>query len=218
MLFRSEKHRSGTLKIKSNQLNFITDIPEHEFAFEMIAENEFSYSERIGTKNHLYIVGGGHCALALSKLMSGMGFYIHLIEEREDLNTLLKNDFVHEKIIVSDYAEIEDLIARENFHSAEGGHAARQDSYIVIMTFGYRTDNIAVRALAGKNFRYLGVLGSGSKMQELFEEWEADGISESWLKNIHAPIGIPIHSETPEEIAVSIAAEIIKIKNSKVIF
>src|SRR6185436_2964342 len=88
-----------------------------------------------------------------------------------------------------------------------------KNHYVVVATFGYRTDDTATRALIDKDFKYFGVLGSESKMQKLFLEWRADGLPEEKLKRICSPIGIPIHSQTPEEIAVSIAAEIIKTKN-----
>ena len=82
------------------------------------------------------------------------------------------------------------------------------------MTFGYRTDDIALKALLNKEFKYIGVLGSKNKMEKLFDDYRSEGISESVLKRIHTPIGLDIKSQTPEEIAVSIAAEIIKVKNS----
>ncbi len=81
------------------------------------------------------------------------------------------------------------------------------------MTFGYRTDDIAVRALLQKDFKYFGLLGSKKKIEKMFTEYRKEGIEEGVLKKIHSPIGIQIKSQTPEEIAVSIAAEIIKVKN-----
>jgi xanthine dehydrogenase accessory factor len=82
------------------------------------------------------------------------------------------------------------------------------------MTFGYRSDDIALRALLNKPFTYLGVLGSKTKMEKLFTEYRKDEIKEELLQRVHSPIGLEINSQTPEEIAVSIAAEIIRVKNS----
>ena len=81
------------------------------------------------------------------------------------------------------------------------------------MTFGYRSDNIALRTIVNKDFKYIGILGSQTKMDELFKEWERDGIEKIKLERIASPIGINIRSQTTFEIAVSIAAEIIKVKN-----
>lgn len=199
-----ESSNRGELNISSSGIKFSDNInPEKDFHFEMKSETVFEYTEDVGYKNHLFIVGGGHCALALSKLMSGLDFYIHLFEDRENLNTMVENTFVHEKKIVSDYSELTELIPSGENH------------FVAVMTFSYRTDNVAVRSLINKDFKYFGVLGSESKMKQLFEEWKRGGIPEETLKKIRSPIGIQIKSETPEEIGVSIAAEIIKVKNSR---
>jgi xanthine dehydrogenase accessory factor len=83
------------------------------------------------------------------------------------------------------------------------------------MTVGYRTDDIVVRTLWNRSFRYFGLLGSKSKIEKMFSDYLAEGVPAELLSLIHAPVGIAIHSETPEEIAISIAAEIIQVKNSK---
>ncbi|MEP6700506.1 MAG: XdhC family protein [Bacteroidota bacterium] len=161
------------------------------------------YKEKTGYKNKLFIIGGGHCSLALANLMRAMDFYISIYDERKDLKTMGENEAAHEKHFIGDYTELTNLIPSGPHH------------YVVIMTFGYRTDNIAIRSLMNKKFRYTGVLGSKKKMEKLFIDFRKDGISEIQLKQIHTPIGIPIKSQTPEEIAVSIAAEIISVKNEQ---
>lgn len=178
------------------------------FEFDLRSEGDpiaigWNYAEKIGYKNRLYIIGGGHCALAFSKLMSAMDFYIHLFEDREGLNTLKANNYVHEKTIVKDYSELSQLIP------------SGENNYVVVMTFGYRTDDIAVRGLLNKDFKYFGLLGSKKKIEKMFTDYRNAGIAEDALQKIHSPIGIQIKSETPEEIAVSIAAEIIKIKHDR---
>jgi xanthine dehydrogenase accessory factor len=131
-----------------------------------------------------------------------MDFYIHVYDERKVLKTILENKSVHEKYFVNDYSELSELIIDGKNH------------YVVIMTFGYRTDDIALKAVINKQFKYVGVLGSKKKMEKLFADYRNEGISESVLQQIHTPIGLDIKSQTPEEIAVSIAAEIIKVKNT----
>ena len=174
----------------------------HPFYFVSINETHFVFTENLGFKNELYIIGGGHCALALSELMSKMDFYIHLFDDRSDLNTLEKNKFVHEKHLV-EYSEIGSYIPSGN------------NVYVVVMTVGYRTDTLVMRQLLDKKVRYLGVLGSAAKMQTLLHDLENKGFTSNILRGIHTPIGLKINSQTPEEIAVSIAAEIIAVKNEK---
>ena len=115
---------------------------------------------------------------------------------------MLENKDVHERHFLKDYSALTDKIPSGANH------------YIIIMTFGYHTDDIALKALLNKKFKYIGVLGSKKKMEKLFEDYRLGGIDEAILQRIHTPIGLDIKSQTPEEIAVSIAAEIIKVKNS----
>src|SRR5687768_12898400 len=83
------------------------------------------------------------------------------------------------------------------------------------MSVGYRTDDIALRSLLHKNFAYLGLLGSAAKIKKMFSGYRKEGMAESGLQKIHAPIGLTINSQTTEGIAISIAAEIISVKNQK---
>ncbi|MEP6902399.1 MAG: XdhC family protein [Actinomycetota bacterium] len=175
---------------------------ESGFSFEQKNENEFIYEEKLGFKNKLIIIGGGHCALALSEIMSKMDFHILLFDDRSDLNTLAKNRFAHEKKIIESYAHISEFIESGN------------NVYLVVMTLGYKFDEIVIRALFDKDFKYFGVLGSKAKMKTLLKNLEKEGFDKDKLAKIHTPIGLPINSRTPEEIAVSIAAEIIAVKNS----
>jgi xanthine dehydrogenase accessory factor len=173
-----------------------------DFRFEQTGENEFVYEERLGFKNRLFIVGGGHCALALSEIMSKMDFHIALFDDRADLNTLSKNEFVHEKKIIATYEKIGEFIPS----------GAR--NYVVVMTLGYKFDEIVIRKLFNKDFKYFGVLGSRAKMKTLLKTLEKEGFDKERLARIRTPIGLKINSRTPAEIAVSIAAEIIAVKNA----
>lgn len=170
--------------------------------FEKLGESDFLYRERLGYKNDLYIVGGGHCALALSELMAKMDFYIRIYDDRPELNTLDKNRFAHAINIIENYGHVSDVIP------------SGPNVYVVVMTLGYASDETVIRQLIDKDFKYFGVLGSKAKMAELMRNLRNDGLPEEKLGRIHTPIGIPINSRTPEEIAISIAAEIISVKNS----
>jgi xanthine dehydrogenase accessory factor len=170
--------------------------------FEQTTSGDFLYREHMTAVADLYIVGGGHCALALSDLMSKMDFRIHIFDDRPDLNTLQKNHFADEIVIIESYEKIGEAISSD------------PDAYVVIMTLGYKMDALVIRQLADRDFKYFGVLGSKAKMATLLKELRSEGVDSHHLDRIHAPIGIPINSRSPEEIAVSIAAEIISVKNS----
>lgn len=197
-----EENKNGTLILSPGGLVLEETIPEKDFDLQFESEANWQYKEKTGYKNKLFIIGGGHCSLALSRLMQPMDFYISVFDDRKELKTLLENDPAHEKHMVDDYSALKQLIPSGNNH------------YVVIMTFGYRTDDLAIRTLSGKEFKYIGVLGSKKKMEALFDEYRKEGFREDLLQRIHTPIGLAINSQTPEEIAVSIAAEIIRVKNS----
>ena len=170
--------------------------------FSKSTATAFVYQERLGSANQLFIMGGGHCALALSELMSRLDFHIRIFDDRPELNTLDKNEFAEEVTIIDSYEKIGEYI--------ESG----DDTYVVVMTLGYVSDAVVIRQLADRDFKYLGVLGSRAKMGTLMKELRSEGIEEQRLSRIRTPIGLPINSRTPEEIAISIAAEIIAVKNA----
>ncbi|MGI8812082.1 MAG: XdhC family protein [Pyrinomonadaceae bacterium] len=176
--------------------------PQDGFKFEKVSETEFVYTERLGVKNDLCIIGGGHCALALSDLMSKMDFFVSLFDDRPKLNTIEKNKFADRIEIIDSY----ETIAR---HIRSGAN-----TYVVVMTLGYKSDAAVIRGLIENEFKYFGVLGSKAKMAMLFRELKDEGFPAEKLDRIHTPIGLHINSRTPEEIAVSIAAEIILVKNA----
>lgn len=194
--------KNGTIILSNQGFDFINTIPTKDFDFQFINEKNWIYKEKTGFKNKLFIIGGGHCSLALSELMHSMDFYIQVFDTRPSLKTMNENKAAQEMHLVDDYSLLQNIIPSGEQH------------YVVIMTFGYRTDDVALRALLDKKFKYLGVLGSKNKMEKLFDEYRKAGIAQKTLAKIHTPIGLQIHSQTPEEIAVSIAAEIIRTKNS----
>jgi xanthine dehydrogenase accessory factor len=197
-----ENRRDRRLRITDSELGLVENEPgDPDFRFEKKSENGFLFEEKLGYKNKLFIVGGGHCALALSELMSKMDFYIALFDDRPGLNTLAKNRFADEKTIIGSYEKIGDFIK------------SGSDHYVVVMTLGYKFDEIVVRRLFEKDFKYFGVLGSRAKMAVLWRELLKEGFDKDRLERIYTPVGLPINSRTPEEIAVSIAAEIISVKN-----
>jgi len=196
-----EQNKNGTVHLFPAGISFSISVPDKDFHFVNRSEDDWQYVEKTGYKNQLFIAGGGHCALALSQLMRRMDFYIRVYDDRKELKTVLENTAAQEKYFINDYSELKDLVPPGLNH------------YVVIMTVGYRTDDIAIRALIEKEFGFLGVLGSRSKIKKMMNEYRNNGVKEELLQRIHAPAGLYIKSQTPEEIAVSIAAAIIAIKN-----
>lgn len=161
---------------------------------------DWVYTEAVNQQPVIHIIGGGHVGLALSELMKYLGFYVNLYDDRPNLNTITANTFADEKHKI-DYENIGDLF----------NNAARD--FVVIMTVGYRTDKTVLKQLIDKPFYYIGLLGSDNKINILLKEMKAEGFTAEALNKVHTPIGINILSKTSKEIAVSIAAEIIREKN-----
>ena len=176
-------------------------ITYNNFGINVAAENaEWSFTETNSLAQKVYIIGGGHVGLALSEVLSRMDFEIHMLDHRENLNTMEENHFVITKQTV-DFEEIEKYIP-------EG-----ENIYVVIMSFGYRTDDVIIRQLINKDFLYIGMLGSTEKIATLFQNMIADGFDKDRIAKVYAPIGIDIKSETTQEIAISVAAQLIRVKN-----
>lgn len=174
----------------------IVDPGEHR----ELADGEWCYHEALHAQPRIAIVGAGHVSLALSRQMTQLGFHVTVYDDRKGLHTWRANTFAQERKHV-DYAEMVMHLPSD------------PELYVVIASVGYRTDDIVLRQLIRRRFKYLGMLGSAEKVRLMFEAMRKDGFTEAELARVHAPIGLPIHSRTPEEIAVSIAAEIIQVRN-----
>lgn len=161
---------------------------------------EWLFTETNTLPQKVYIIGGGHVGLALSEVLSRMDFEIHILDHRENLNTMMQNNFAHSRQTV-EFEQIDDYIPEGN------------DVYVVIMSFGYRTDDVIIRRLINKNFKYIGLLGSKEKIATLFSKMVEDGFDKDNIAKVYAPIGIDIKSETTQEIAISVAAQLIRVKN-----
>ncbi|HEX8327742.1 MAG TPA: XdhC family protein [Hymenobacter sp.] len=161
----------------------------------------WSYREQMGFRERLTIVGGGHVSLALSRVLATLDFHVTVLDDRADLPTFDANEFAHLRRII----RYED-VAREV--------PAGPNHYVVVMTVGYRTDAVVLRHLLPRAYRYLGVMGSAAKVAELRRGLAEEGFSEQAVAKLRGPIGLPISSQTPEEIAISIAAELIQVRHA----
>ncbi len=196
-----EQRQKGVFRLSQNGLSFTSgEEMQTSFKSKIISEKEWEYAEQVGMPDSLYIFGGGHVGLALCKIFSNLDFKIHLFDNRFELNSFDENRFADEKKIV-DYNNVAALVP-EGFNV-----------YVVIVTFAHKNDEQILRQMLNKNIQYLGLMGSATKVKTIFENLKRNGFTEDQLKKVYAPIGIPINSETAAEIAVSIAAQIISLKN-----
>ena len=145
-----------------------------------------------------YIFGGGHVAYALEPVLRHVDFRTVVIDDREEYANRER------------YPHAERTIVTDDFNNAFDEIQTDDDSYIIIVTRGHRGDLQVLRQAIGRPFAYLGMIGSRRKNNLLFDELRKEGVTEEQIARVHAPIGLSIGSETPEEIAISIVAEIIQ--------
>ena len=160
------------------------------------------YIEPIEPSPELYVIGAGHVGLHLARLAHDVGFRVHVVDDREKFANRERFPTAAEVIA----GDIPTWLARAELPS----HA-----YAVIVTRGHTNDLEALRALAGRELRYLGLIGSRAKVARIYEALTANAMPPEQLARVHAPIGLDIGAVTPQEIAVSILAELIAVKHGK---
>jgi xanthine dehydrogenase accessory factor len=160
------------------------------------------YIDPITPAPRLYVIGGGHVGWHLARVASEAGFRIHVIDDREKFAS-------RERFPMADGIVVEDIGAW--LHSADLPSA----SYVVVVTRGHTHDFDALRALAARDLKYLGLIGSRAKVTRVFDALQDEGLPIECLERVHAPIGLDIGAVTPAEIAVSILAELIAVRHGR---
>jgi len=153
-------------------------------------------------KEEVLIFGAGHIAACVSKLAKTVGFKVTIIDDRKEFANQDRFPKADE-IIVED---TEKALTHLNFTPS---------TYIIVLTRGHFKDEEVLGSIIRSNAAYIGMIGSRKKNTTVFQHLEEQGISAQELKKVHAPIGVDIGAQTPEEIAVSIMAEIIQVKRKK---
>mgnify|MGYP006278216881 CR=1 FL=1 len=161
-------------------------------------EGGWVYTGPVGVADTAYIVGGGHVGRALAALLPGLAFGAVVIDPRSEPSMRADREF---RWICAPYSEAAGLIP-------EGEH-----SWAVIMTPEHSWDSVVLQGLSGIRLKYIGLMASTSKRDAIYSDLLEKGISSAFLQTVHCPLGLPIGSRTPEEIAVSVAAELIGIRS-----
>jgi xanthine dehydrogenase accessory factor len=159
------------------------------------------FIEPILTQPALYIFGGGHIALALAGMGKLCGFDITVVDDRPEFAQAER------------FPEAEVILA-EKFSESFSRIKIDRLSYIVIVTHGHKHDELVLEWAVGTPAGYIGMIGSKTKVKTVFSHLLSRGITQERLDSVHSPIGLEIGAQTPEEIAVSILAEIIKVRRS----
>jgi xanthine dehydrogenase accessory factor len=145
----------------------------------------------------LYVFGGGHVSGQIAPLASRVGFQVVVIDDREDFADPGR------------FPEAKQVLCRP-FQDIMNHLAIDENAYLVIVTRGHLHDKMVLAQALQTPARYVGMIGSRRKRDIIYQKLQEEGVSEQDLSRVHSPIGLEIGAETPEEIAVSIVAELIK--------
>jgi xanthine dehydrogenase accessory factor len=156
--------------------------------------------EPINISGAAYIFGAGHVSRSLAGLTKMVGFWTAVLDDRAEYANCER------------FPEVDELIVLDSFSDAARKIQIDRDSFIVIVTRGHMDDLTVLAQVIKSDAAYIGMIGSRRKCELTFQELRRLGFSEADIQRVHAPIGLPIEAETPEEIGVSIVAEMIQIR------
>ncbi len=167
--------------------------------YQTEADGHVYYIEKLVEPGMVYIFGGGHISQALVPVLLGLDFACTVLDDRPDY--ACSELFPGARTVIIDPSDISSVTARFG-----------KDDYVCIMTRGHKDDMMIQRQVMRTPVRYIGVIGSARKQRAVKEQILASGFTEADFDNVVSPIGINIGAQTPAEIAVSIAAQLIRVR------
>lgn len=171
-------------------------------AFGTTVENAaVSYTLRLAPPERLYIAGAGHVGQALARLAIPLEFEVTIFDDRADL--------------LEQYAPSGSLISAGDIAQRLREAPVDADTFCVVVTRGHKHDEQALASVVSRGARYVGMIGSRRKVKLILDDLEAAGVPRAELERVHAPIGLSIGAVSVEEIALSIAAQLVQIRREQ---
>lgn len=188
-------------KLSNEEPGFmVIDTKENTIGFsdEAFSTND-SLPIALPVPERVIVFGGGHVSRALVPVLNTIGFKCVVLENRKEFAN--ESNFPDKtKVILCEYESFENSIKLKN------------TDYVVVMSHGHTFDYVILEKILRNDYTYVGVIGSRRKKASVNERLRLAGISEEKINAVHAPIGLPIGAVTPEEIAISIASEMIRVR------
>ena len=188
---------TGTGEVNEELKTQITETPQSGI-YEI--EGQKFFIEHLKRQAHLVICGGGHVSQQVIELAGKVGFHVTVLEDRPYFADRAREAGA-------------DLVLCDAFEKSLQGIAGTPDTYFLVVTRGHRFDRACLEQILKKPYAYVGMMASRGRSALLKKQMAGDGFDRKALDEMHTPVGLSIHAETPEEIAVSIVAELIQIKN-----
>ena len=163
----------------------------------------FFLVEPLSNEGTAAIFGAGHVSQKLAPLTRMVGFHTVVLDDRSEFANRER------------FPEADEVIVTASFEGALAGLAIDEKSYIVIVSRGHIDDKTLLRQALGTNAGYIGMIGSRGKRDQTYDALAKEGFGARDFDRVHSPVGLPIKAQTPEEIAVSIVAELIMVRAEK---
>jgi xanthine dehydrogenase accessory factor len=157
--------------------------------------------EPLGVPGTLFLFGGGHVSQKLAPLADTLGFRIVVVDDRSEFANPER------------FPQAETFVVPDSYENAIQQGDIDAESYLVIVTRGHLHDKTVLAQALRTPAAYIGMIGSIRKRDAIYDELRAEGFTEHDFRRVHSPIGLKIGAESPEEIAVSIAAELIQVRS-----
>jgi xanthine dehydrogenase accessory factor len=161
------------------------------------------FLEWVHPRGTVYIFGAGHVGVCVAHLAAYVDFKVVVVDDRAEFANLQR------------IPEATEVMVAASFVDAFSALSTDEDSYLVVVTRGHAHDKTVLAHALRTRAGYIGMIGSRRKTSLIYEALLKEGFTQADLHRVHAPIGLPIGGETPEEIGVSIVAEMIAVRNGK---
>ena len=204
MISLLENDKAGHLRIGVEGLTVdadVDDCSQPQITLLHEPEDSWEYVEQLLNRKRLAIIGGGHCSVALFQIMSTLGYEVFIFDTREEVFTLKEASNARAVHIVKDYSEAGPLISYPEF------------TCVVVMTTDFHSDCRGLLGTVNLPFPFIGLMGSMTKIKNIFDKLLEEGITQERVDRLYAPVGLPMDSDTPEEIAISVASQILQERN-----
>jgi xanthine dehydrogenase accessory factor len=154
--------------------------------------------EPVNISGTALIFGAGHVSRSLAEFTRVVGFWTVVVDDRPEYASRERFPWADQIVVLDSFSNLTDKVQVD------------QDCFLVIVTRGHLNDQSVLEQMLKTRVGYIGMIGSRRKCEIIFEDMRKKGFTDEDIRRVHAPIGIPIHAETPEEIGVSIVAEMIR--------
>lgn len=158
-----------------------------------------SFHEAVRPHEKLVVFGAGHVSMPITEFASRLAFEVTVVDDREEFANRERFPWA-DRVVCRDFDQALDEIEVDDA------------TYVVLVTRGHTWDTVCLRRVLPHQTRYIGMIGSKSRVGRLLDNLEAEGFLRADLDRVHTPIGLPIGAETPDEIAISILAEIVAVR------